>query len=269
MEVKVLLLVVVAGYLGIAGLAWFAQESLMFFPRAAVAQARAPEGWRAEPVEFTATDGTRLAGVLLRPAGERLPLVIYYGGNAEELTEGAESLARDHGPRALLLVNYRGYGASQGKPSEKALVEDALQLFDWAAKHPGIDAQRIAVHGRSLGSGIAVQVAAARPVRCVILTSPFASALDVAREFYPWLPVALLLRHPFDSAALAPKVTVPLLAFSGEGDTIVRPHHTVRLAKLWAGPVEHVSLAGFGHNDIQLTPRYAGAMQQFLDRHLG
>ncbi len=263
-----LLLLVVAGYLGIAGLAWLAQESLMFFPRAAMAEARAPQGWRLEPVDFSAADGTRLVGVLLRPAGEPVPLVIYYGGNAEELTEGAEALAREHGARALLLVNYRGYGASQGKPSEKALVEDALQIFDWAAKQPGIDAQRIAVHGRSLGSGIAVQVAAARPVRCVILTSPFASALDVAREFYPWLPVALLLRHPFDSAALAPKVTAPLIAFSGEADTIVRPHHTARLAQAWAGPVEHVRLEGFGHNDIQLAPRYGASIRGFLDRHL-
>lgn len=267
-EVKLLLLIAVAGYLGVAGLVWFAQESLIFFPRPATIDARAPEGWRMETVEFTAADGNRLGGVLLRPPLERAALVIYYGGNAEELTEGADALARDHGARALLLVNYRGYGRSQGRPAEKALVADALELFDWAAKQPGIDPQRIAVHGRSLGSGIAVRVAAARPVRCVVLTSPFASALDVAREIYPWLPVSWLLRHPFDSGAVAPKVTAPLLVIAADEDMIIKPHHSERLASLWGGRVERASLAGFGHNDLHLTPRYAAAIREFLDREL-
>ena len=266
-EVKLLLLAAIAAYLGIAGLVWFAQESLIFFPRPATLPARAPEGWRLEEVSLDAADGTRLAGVLLRPPVEHAPLVIYFGGNAEELTEGSQQLASEHGNRALLLVNYRGYGASQGKPSEKALAADATHIYDWAVRQPGIDAQRTCVHGRSLGSAVAVALAAARPVRCVVLTSPFASALEVAGEIYPWLPVGLLLRHPFDSGALAPKVSAPLLVFAGEEDTIIRPHHSEKLAGLWGGPVERVRLPGFGHNDIQLSPKYGAAIRGFLDRH--
>lgn len=266
-EVKLLLLAAIAAYFGIAGLVWFAQDSLIFFPRPANLPARAPEGWRLEQVSLDTADGARLAGVLLRPPVERAPLVIYFGGNAEELTEGAQQLAAEHGERALLLVNYRGYGASQGKPSEKALTADAAHVYDWAMRQPEIDAQRACVHGRSLGSAVAVALAAARPVRCVILTSPFASALQVAGEIYPWLPVGLLLRHPFDSGALAPKISAPLLVIAGDEDTIIRPHHSEKLAGLWGGPVERVRLAGFGHNDIQLSPRYGAAIRGFLDRH--
>jgi fermentation-respiration switch protein FrsA (DUF1100 family) len=212
------------------------------------------------------SDGTALAGVLLLPPVARPPLVIYYGGNAEEVTAFAPLAAESYGNRAVLLVNYRGYGASQGKPTERALVADALELFDRMRARTDLDTTRIALHGRSLGSGVAVQVAAARPARCVVLTSPFASARSVAQEIYPWLPVGLLMRHPFDSAAHAPRLAMPALIVVGEADTLVRPAQSERLASLWAGPVQRVGLAGFGHNDVSLSPRYAAAVHEFLDR---
>lgn len=265
-ELKVLLVVAIAGYLGIAGLVWMGQESLLFYPRPALGEPRAPASWTLVPVYFQARDGKRLAGVLVRPPVERPPLVIYYGGNAEEVTEYASAAATDYGPRAVLLVNYRGYGKSEGKPSEKALVADALELYDWAAARADIDPARIALHGRSLGGGVAVQVAAARPAKCVMLTSPFASVREVAQELYAWLPVSLLLRHPFDSAALAPSIKAPLLVLVGGDDTLIRPHHSERLASLWAGPVERASFAGFGHNDLHLHPGYGTAIRGFLGR---
>ena len=267
-ELKALLLALVAGYLGLTGLVWLSQESLMFHPRPVAGGVRPPVGWRLEEVALTAGDGTRLAGVLVIPPGERASLVIYFGGNAEEVTEGALSVREDYGDRAVLLMNYRGYGKSEGRPGERALVSDALQIFDWAAQHPAIDASRIALHGRSLGSGVAVPVAAQRPVRCVLLTSPFGSAVDVAREIYPWLPVALMMRHPFDSSRLAPTVRAPLLVLVGEDDSIIAPHHSERLAAAWGGSVERVSFRGIGHNDLQVHPGYAAAMRAFLDSKL-
>lgn len=265
-ELKVLLLAAVAGYLGVAGLVWLSQESMMFLPRPATGSVAAPAGWRLEEVSLEARDGTRLAGVLALPPAERPPLVIYFGGNAEEVTEYAPAVAAEYGDRAVLLVNYRGYGASGGRPGEKAMVSDAIEVFDWAARHAGLDASRVALHGRSLGAGVAVQLAAARPVRCVVLTSPFASAVDVARDFYSWLPVALLMRHPFDLADAAPRVKAPALILVGEDDSIIKPRHSERLAAIWGGPVEKVSLPGFGHNDLHLTPRYGESIRAFLDR---
>lgn len=265
-ELKLLLLAVLAGYLGIAGVLWVAQESMMFHPRPAPDALKPPEGWRLEEVVHAAADGTRLAGVLVLPPMERAPLVIYFGGNAEEVTEYAPGVAAAYGTRAVLLVNYRGYGRSAGRPGETAMVADALELFDWAARHPAIDAQRIALHGVSLGTGVAVQVAAARPARCVVLTSPFTSATDIAREIYSWLPVGLLMRHPFDSARMAPSVKAPALILVGEDDTMVPARFSDRLAALWGGKVERVGFAGFGHNDLAIHPGYVEAIRAFLDR---
>jgi fermentation-respiration switch protein FrsA (DUF1100 family) len=245
---------------------WIAQERLLFYPQPPPAATRAPAGWRLEPIRHTAADGTVLAGVLALPPLERAPLLVYYGGNAEEVTSMAPLAAEAYGDRAVLLVNYRGYGASGGKPGERALVADAVEILDAVSRRPDIDATRIALHGRSLGTGVAVQVAAARPARCVLLTSPFASARDVAQEIYPWLPVGLLMRHPFDSAAHAPRLTMPALILMGEADDLIPRRHSERLASLWAGPVQREAFAGFGHNDVSLNPRYAAAVRAFLER---
>lgn len=264
---KVLLVAAIAGYLCVVLLVWLAQDRMLFYPQPAPRAPSAPAGWRLEQVAFDTRDGPRLTGVLaFPPIEERAPLVIYYGGNAEEVTAHAAGVSADYGERAVLLVNYRGYGASGGRPGETALVSDAMEVFDWAAKHPAIDAGRIAIHGVSLGTGIAVQVAAARPVTCVVLTSPFASVRDLARERFRWLPVNLILRHPFDSGALAPAVKAPLLVLVGEADEIIPPHHSARLASLWGGPVERVGFPGFGHNDLPLHPGYRAAILSFLQR---
>ena len=240
----------------------------MFYPPAAGPRPPAPAGWRLEDVSFVAGDGVRLVGVLALPPVEHPALVIYFGGNAEEVTSFAPLVAGTYGQRAVLLVNYRGYGESGGKPGEAALVADGAALFDWAARRADIDATRIAIHGRSLGSGVAVQVAAMRPARCVILTSPFDSAVEVAKRMYPWLPVSHLMRHPFDSMARAQGMKMPALFLMGEADTLIPKWHSERLAAAWGGPVERVSLAGFGHNDLDLNPRYAEAVRAFLERHL-
>jgi hypothetical protein len=100
----------------------------------------------------------------------------------------------------------------------------------------------------------------------VILTSPFASARAVASELYPWLPIALLMRHPFDSERRAPSIHAPALILIGSADNVIPPWQSQRLAAAWGGPHESVVLEGFGHNDLDVNPRYAMAIRAFLDR---
>lgn len=263
---KSLALIAIASYLGIAILLWLLQEKLLFHPSPVMAPPRAPPLWSVEAVEIVTRDATKLSGVLVKPPGPPAPLIVYFGGNAEEVTGWAPGAA-SYGPRALLLVNYRGYGRSEGKPSEKALVADAIETFDWAARRADVDATRIALMGRSLGTGVAVQVAAKRPAKAMVLVSPYDSVAEVAAAAYPWLPARWMLRHPFDSTAHAAAIRLPALIVTGSEDTLIRPAHSKRLAKLWGGPVEALDLEGLGHNDIG-GERYEAAIRGFLDRHL-
>lgn len=265
---KFLAVAALVGYVAVAVLVWIAQEKLLFFPQPPHGRPSAPAGWQIEDVRIAMGDGTRLAGVLVRPSAARGELVIYFGGNAEEVTAYASAAAQSYGNRAVLMVNYRGYGESEGRPGEKAMVSDGVAIYDWAAARADVDPARIALHGRSLGTGVAVQVAAARPTRCMVLTSPFTSALDVARSIYAWLPVALLMRHPFDSAAHASQLRMPALFLMGDADTLIPMRLSQRLADAWGGPVERETMQGFGHNDLSMHPRYDAAVQAFLGRHL-
>ncbi|MCM2328468.1 MAG: hypothetical protein NDI88_11305 [Lysobacter sp.] len=253
-----------------AAFLWLSQDSMIFLRQPSRGPAVAPPGWTLEKVSLAAADGTPLAGVLLLPpgaAGTRQPAVLYFGGNAEEVTAYAADAERRYGRRAVLLMNYRGYGASGGKPGEKALVADAISHYDWAARRPDLDPARFCAHGRSLGTGVAVQLAAARRLRCVVLTSPFESLAAVGGTHYPWLPVRLLLRHRFESAAVAGRITAPALVAYGAEDDIIPAEHSERLAAAWGGPVERLRIDGHGHNDLDLDPRYAPAIAAFLDRH--
>ena len=198
-------------------------------------------------------------GATPAPAG----LVVYYGGNAEEVSWQA----REPGWPAdwsLALVNYRGYGASEGKPSERSLFADALVVFDALARRPDVDASRIVLFGRSLGSAVAVHVAAERPVAGVVLVSPFASMVEVGRHHYPWLPVGLLLRHRFDARSRAPAITVPLLAIVGARDGIIPPGHSRRLFDAWSGPKRWVAMADADHNDVGASPGFWAVVAAFL-----
>jgi len=262
------LVVAAAAYLGVAVLVWALQERLLFYPRPLHGHARAPAGWSLEQVTIDAEGGVRLAGVLVKPPAERPPVVVYFGGNAEEVTAYAHDADALYGPRAVLLLNFRGYGGSTGSPGERELVADGVRAVDWVRARSDLDGTRLAVHGRSLGTGVAVQVAAQRPPRCVVLTSPFDSALAVAKGVYPWLPVRWLMRHPFDSLAHAPRLAMPVLVVYGEADTLIAPAHSQRLAAAWGTPPTVVGLGGMGHNDLDIHPGYARAVRGFLDAHL-
>src|SRR3954449_865774 len=138
---------------------------LIFHPQPIIEGASVFPG--AASVFMQARDGTRLHAWHL--AGS--PLLLYFGGNAEDVAWNLKRVAQQAPGAGWLLVDYRGYGASDGTPSEEALSDDAIEWFDYAKQK--LDAQSIVVFGRSLGSGVAVQLAAARPVQAVILATPF------------------------------------------------------------------------------------------------
>ena len=249
--------------LGVPALMYLAQDSLLFLPQPLAGPPPASRPARpVEPLAFEREAGVQLRGWLVKAEAARAPLVIYYGGNAEELSwQAGEPWPAGW---SLALVNYRGYGESDGKPSEAALFGDALAVFDALIRRPDIDPARIVLAGRSLGSGVATYVASERPVAAVILVSPYDSMTEVARRHYPWLPVGLLLKHPFESAERAPRIRVPLLAIVGGRDAIIPPAHSQRLYEAWGGAKRWVDLPDSDHNDLSSAPRFWPAIDGFL-----
>ena len=246
---------------GITALAWWMQERLIFFPQPLASTAHLPPA--AVPLDIVAADGAHLRGWIRRPGAARAPAVICFGGNAEE---ASWMLAERRWPDgwAIVAVNYRGYGASDGEPGERALTSDAISIHDAIVQRDDVDARRIVVFGRSLGSAVGVHLAAMRPVAGVILVSPFDSLAAVGRQHYPWLPVSLLLRHRFDAASLAARIRVPLLAIVGDADSIVAPARSRVLFDAWAGPKSWQVIAGANHNDLGAFDAFWAGIARFL-----
>ena len=258
---KVLIPLVIIG----VALLYVFQDALIFFPQPTPLQHREQFAGHAITLKH---DGKQLQGWYVPGVVSRSrPLVIYYGGNAEEVSGNLWDLPRLQAG-AYLFMNYRGYGGSQGKPSQKALCRDALHILDTMTDREKIPLEHVVLMGRSLGSGVAVYVASQRQVRGVILITPFDSLLNVARHHYPYLPVRLLLKHPFDSAVLAPAIRTPALIMIGREDTIIPNKRSTQLAQVWGGPVATVTIDHVGHNDIQLDPHYWETINQFLSETL-
>jgi len=255
------LIIVAALVVGIPLAAWLGQDRLVFFPQPLTATTQLPG--HAKTLDLVAGDGTRLSGYLIAATPRPAPTLIYFGGNAEEISS---TLADARWPRTWSIagLNYRGYGRSEGKPGEQAIVADALALFDALARNPDIDARRIVVVGRSLGTGVAARVAAERPVAGAILVSPYDSLVEVGRGHYPWLPVSWLLRHRFDSLAAARAARVPLLAIVGSEDGIIPASRSRALYDAWPGPKRWLALEGAGHNDISMAPAFWDGIGEFV-----
>ena len=249
--------------IGLPLIVYLAQDSLIFYRQPLSDARRADVAKRFAAVQeifIQARDGTKLQAWHAKAGG---PLVIYFGGNAEESSWMLDELRNAPGV-SWLIVSYRGYGASGGSPGETALVSDALQWFDHAMTLPGVDPKRIYAFGRSLGTGVAVALAAERPVAGLILVAPYDSLAAVAKRYYWYLPVDLLLRHRFDSIALAPKLQIPLLCIIAERDQVIPPEHGERLYAAWGGAKQKIILGGAGHNSTDDDPAFWPAIRKFL-----
>jgi pimeloyl-ACP methyl ester carboxylesterase len=242
-------------------------EELVYHPvtitpaQEAAIHARHPHAQR---LEITAADGIALRGWLLPGSRSDRPVVLYFGGNAEEvswLLEHPEAFAGWD----VALVNYRGYGRSDGRPREQDLLADAVAVYDHLIEAGTL--RRVALVGRSLGAAVATHVASQRPVTCVVLVAPFDSASAVGRDALPFVPVSWVIGNVYDAAPLAPAIRAPLRVIVASHDTIVTRERSQRLFDAWGGSKEWVTIEGADHNDIQAHRSYWNAIQTFLVRH--
>ena len=250
--------------LGFPVLIYFLQERMIFFPQPLTADPlKANTGAAIEEVSLVTADQVKLHGWLVKAATTQAPapLLVYFGGNAEEVSWLVSS-AGQYAGWSLLLLNYRGYGRSEGKPGEAELFADALQIYDYAAGRA--QGGRVAVMGRSLGSGVAVYLATQRPVAGVILVSPYDSVESVAKGIYPFLPIGLMLKHRFDSQSRAPGIKAPLLCLVASADRVIPRAHSERLYAAWGGPRQWREIRPADHDSLAGAPDYWQAIAAFL-----
>ncbi|UVJ46292.1 lysophospholipase [Pseudomonas sp. LS1212] len=242
--VILLFALVVALYLGLCAALFVFQRSLIYFPQPRTLSINATI------LKLPVADAQVL--VSARPH-EGPDALIYFGGNAEDVTRNLPAFSQAFPNQAIYLLNYRGFGGSSGSPSEETIQRDALALFDMVhAKHPNT-----VIVGRSLGTGVAIHLASLRPASRLILITPYSSLEDLAAIKMPLFPVRWLLEDKFESWKQASRITVPTLLIVAEHDEIIPRANTEKLYRHFPTGIASLKvIAGTDHNSISESPHY-------------
>ncbi len=252
-RITVVILVVVALiYLAACVLLYFYQRSLLYFPTTESRLSDAPS--------MTVESGGESLRVLTRQ-NDGPDAIIYFGGNAEDVSTSLFRFSTVLPNQSLYFVNYRGYSGSTGTPSEEALFSDALAVYDLIRdKH-----QNISVIGRSLGSGVAVYLAANRKVDKLVLVTPYDSIENVAKKNFPIFPVSLILKDRFDSALRIPNVEARSIVILADNDEVIpRANSDVLIARFPSDQVTVKVIDGTNHNSIGTSQTYFDAVVDLL-----
>ena len=249
---KSLITIILLVYFGLGALLYFFQQHFIYFPSTKV------------------VDDSQ-QNIKIKSAGETINVwlinpgmndaVIYFGGNAQNAFFAMPQFETMITDKTVYLVDYRGYGSSSGKPSEKALFNDALNIYDrLKTQH-----ENISVIGQSLGSGVAIYLATKRDIQKLILSTPYDSIESVAKSNYPFYPISMLLNDKYDSLSLASAVTTHTLILIAEKDRIIPKKHAYRLASSFnTDLLTVVELPGVGHNTLTQHPHYESVITDFL-----
>jgi uncharacterized protein len=246
------------GYVGVVALLYLVQTSLVF-PGAHLPSYRLNSPREPGRLELAAGDGAILHGMWFPGARPDADVLIGFGGNAQDAEVLGQDLARDFPDLNVVVFHYRGYGPSTGKPSEAALLADAVTIYD--AMVAQIGPQRVYAIGISLGSAVAAYLSKERPLAGVLLITPFDSVEAIAKESYFWVPVGLLLQHRFPSADFMTGNATPAAVIAAAGDRVVKPHRTRALIARLENLVFEATLHGAGHETLYQLPAYETTLE--------
>jgi len=248
---KIVLTTLLVGYLAIGVLLYVFQEKLLYYPT--------PNIKIDYPQMVLHREGANVVVHVLN--GLHKNAILYFGGNAESMASSVDYIAQQFPDFSCYLMDYRGFGESTGTPSEQALYGDALALYDIVAKkHEGIS-----IGGRSLGTGIAIHVAAHRAVRKLALITPYDSITSVAQGKYPMYPVSWLLKDKYNAIAEVKDIKAKTFIVIAQNDKVIPKIHVERLIKAFQKEQLKVSIIkDRGHMDISDDAGYYKIMQDFI-----
>jgi hypothetical protein len=246
---KWIFVILVVGYLGSLAVLYFKQRSMLFpIPQVGRTTPQAAGFGEAEEHFLTTEDGEKVI-IWHVPAKPGHAVILYFPGNGDYLA-GRVGRFRDmtSDGTGLVALSYRGYAGSSGEPSEQGLLRDAAAAYAFTSVRYAAD--KIVVWGFSLGTGVAVALAAEQPIGKLILEAPYTSAADIAAGLFRFAPVRLLMRDPFRSDQRIARVTAPLLIMHGTDDPVISIASGERLFALAHEPKQFVRFPGGGHDNL-------------------
>jgi fermentation-respiration switch protein FrsA (DUF1100 family) len=254
MRVRRMLYGLIGIYAGICGaLMWFENKILYPAPRTTVGDWNKRTQWGAEEANFEADDKTKLHGWYF-PKDDAKRVMLLCHGNGENTAMAAHEAMwlRDKFDASVLVWDYRGYGKSEGKPSEQGIYQDGEAAVQWLAKRAGVKTSELYLVGRSLGSGVVVEIGVKHQVKAIILLSPFAEMPDPAASKFWFVPVRFLMKNRYASVKKIPNFQGGTFITHGDQDDLVPQWSGKRLYDAAPEPKRWVPIAGAGHNDISL-----------------
>ncbi len=220
-----------------------------------------------EDIEFQSADGTKLHGWLFDRAEPNF-LIVYFHGNGEHVANNAALMDeyRNRLNAAVFIIDYRGYGKSDGSPNEAGVIADGVAAQKWMAERYKVATDEIVLMGRSLGGGVAIAAAAEQGAKAVVLQNTFARMVDTAAALHWYLPVRQLMQNRYDSIARIQKYDGPVFQAHGDRDTLVLIDDAKRLFAAVPGKVKQFETwQGAGHIDPP-PPEYVGQLKEFLTK---
>ena len=256
---KKLLLGVIGLYLVAMGYLYFTQNDQLFPAKLIEKQAKV-SGENIEGLSLRVSDAVVLDGVMRKDEASDAGLILYFGGNADDATRFVLDVKELQG-YDIVAFNYRGYVGSSGTPSEEALFNDALKIYDTYAK-----GRKVVVIGRSLGTGVATYLASKRVVDGLVLLTPYDSILSIAKLKYPFFPIDLLLQNKFESVDYLPFVKAKIAVIEVENDATIPRYHLEKLLEAMPRRPLHVILAHTTHGKVLEHPAFTSELQIILGK---
>lgn len=253
-------------YILISVVFYLFQDNFLFFPKKTPKSLQEiSNGGTIEKIKIKNGSANYLYGWYCRKGIEgKQKTIIYFGGNRDEVSYLIPQSNEIFG-WGILLINYPGYGNSDGNPNEKNFYTAAINIYDYISSRSDIDTNNIVIMGRSIGTGVATFLASQRKQKGVILISPFASITDVVKEKLGFFPIDLILKNKFDSKQYAMSIKSPLLCIYGTNDMVVPYKHSKALMKYWGGKVVPFEMKGFDHSNLLGSKKVWNIINGFLE----
>lgn len=264
-----LVIIALATYAVVAILLLVFQRHLIYFPTRDYEGDPSEINLAYEDVTFRTADGVTLTGWFV-PLGGADATVLFFHGNAGNISHRLHTIDLLHRLGfAVFIIDYRGYGKSEGKPSEQGLYRDADAAWEYLTATRGVRPESIVLMGRSLGGAVAIDLAARKSPGVLVVESTFSTMAELAKLHYPYFPIKLLLREKYDSIGQIGSVRCPVLILHGTGDELVPIDLGRSLFAAAPEPKEFIETPG-GHNEAGFTHNYdfARKMKAFVDRFL-